>query len=213
MRVPEVHDFGRDQIDIWTSRLGRFKRVAGFILDLFHGFLLVAFLALIGATTGGLIGATWGGFGFLLGLIAGGALGSVAGIAWAKRVFFGGRKPATQPPATATVPVKLSPGAYRWPGVEEQFGRMRKRGILLVLLMGAALLLVYYLHGADQWHLPIPYSLPLLTLEWALVGFMVVLALLMALNARCPKCRRLLWQAAKLHQCPHCGVVLRDSLF
>jgi len=204
MRVRELHDYGRDPIDTWLSRLRRFRRVAGFVLDLFHSLFFVALPALIAAMIGGLIGATWGESGFLLGAIAGGVLGSMAGIAWAKHVFFSGTKPAAGPDAAGEVPGQPGPGAYRWPGVAEEFARRRKRGMALFLPMGAALLVLHYRHR------PVPSSLAPWALEWALVGFMVVLAVLMAWSARCPKCRRFLRQAAKLHQCPHCGVVLRD---
>jgi hypothetical protein len=66
------------------------------------------------------------------------------------------------------------------------------------------------LRVADNVHWPVPHSLPRTALFWGLLGFEIVVALLMLLTIRCPKCRRILWKAAELYECPHCGITLRD---
>ena len=86
---------------------------------------------------------------------------------------------------------------------------MRVRGLALVLLMGMALLTMAYLKVAEEQRLPVPFPMPVMKLDLILLGFIVALVALLALNSRCPKCRRFLWKAFELRQCPHCGVVLR----
>ncbi len=206
MPRPPAYDRGTYQRDIWLARLRWFTRAGGCALDLIHGALLVVFVAMIGAIAGGLIGALFGGsWSFWIGLFAGGMVGGLAGTAWARRVFFSEPRPLPQP-----VPAELTAGAYHWPGVEDQFRRILIRLRVLVALMIAVFLLVVYLRMADEFHWPVPVSFPLTGLAWGFVGLTAVLFLLMVLSTRCPKCRGILWKAAELHQCPHCGVVLRD---
>lgn len=206
MRNSEVQDYGKDEAEVWLQRLRRIRPVAQFILDLFHSLFVVAFPMLIGTVGGALIGGHWGDTAFWFGMAAGGVLGMVLGIYWAKRIFFS--EPRRTVPA-AQARVALSAGAYRWPSVEERFSRMRARGLALVLLIGAALLTMAYLKVADEQRLPVAFSMPVMKLDLILLGFIVALVPLLALNSRCPKCRRFLWKAFELRQCPHCGVVLR----
>jgi hypothetical protein len=206
MRIPEVRDYGNDEAEVWLRRLRRITRVAQLVLDLSHSLFPVAFLMLIGAVAGALIGGRWGEIPFWCGMAFGGVLGMALGIYWARRIFFTEQR--------KTIPAEqahfiLSAGAYRWPGVEERFSRMRNRGLVLALLMGAALIAMAYLNAAAEHGLPVPFSMPAVNLDLILLGFILALLPLLALNSRCPKCRRFLWKALQLRQCPHCGVVLR----
>ena len=206
MRIAEAHDYGKDDAELWLQRLRHIRPVLRFSLDLFHSLFLVAFTTSIGAVAGALVASLWGDGPFWYGMAAGGVLGMVLGVNWVKRVFFSdprGRASATQ------ARVALSAGAYRWPGVEERFSRMRTRGLALVSLMGGALLGMAYLKATTEEELPQPFSMPVVTLNLILLGLIVALAALLALNSRCPKCRHLLWKAFELRECPHCGVVLR----
>ena len=188
---------------MWLQRLRRIRPVAQFILDLCHSLFLVAFTMLIGAVAGSLVGARWDDTVFWYGMAGGGVLGVVLGVYWAKRVFF--REPGSTV-AAMQARVALNAGAYRWPGVEERFSRMRARGLALVFLMGAALVVMAYLNAATKQGLP---SMQVGKLNLILLGLIVALLPLLALNSRCPKCRRFMWKALELRQCPHCGVVLR----
>ncbi len=202
---PPPFDAGWFQAAIWKSRLRRYVHVARVIRDLMHSVWLVAFGVIAGGILGALIGAVGGtSFIFWTGVAAGAALGGTAGGAWAKRLFFSGTGPIEP------MPLEPSPGAPRWPGVEEQFNRILFRLRVLFVLLIAAFLSLCYLAVADDYHWPVPSSLPRAVLTWGSVGFMVVVALLMLLIIRCPKCGGMLWKAAELHECPHCGIVLRD---
>jgi hypothetical protein len=209
MRIPEVQDYGTDQAEVWLVRLRRFGRVAGFALDLGHSLFMVGFSAMAGAAIGMLIAQRWSPNVFWWGVVAGGSLGIVVGIWWAKRVFFSG---PSELAVAGPERVPLSPGAYRWPGVEEAFSRMRMRGLLLALLMGAALLAIAYVGEAGKRGWPLPVPLTAIQADLILLGFILALAALLALNSRCPKCRRFMWIAAHRRQCPHCSVVLRSYL-
>ena len=203
---PPAYDRGSFQAEIWKSRLRQVVRVAGVILDLVHSFWLVALGVLVGGIIGALIGASWEpSFGFWVGMILGALLGGAGGVMWAKRVFFGDAKSYVEP-----LPLEPTPGAPRWPGVEEQFQKVLSRlRVLFVLLIGAFLSLCY-LRVADNYNWPVPSSLPRTILVRGAVGFMVAVGLLMVLITRCPKCGGILWKAMKLYECPHCGIVLRD---
>ena len=202
---PPPFDAGSCQAAIWKSRLRRFVHVARVIRDLMHSVWFVAF----GVIGGGILGALVGGIGgtsftFWVGTATGAALGGTGGGAWAKRLFFSGTDPIEP------MPLDPTPGAPRWPGIEEQFNRILFRLRVLSFLLIGAFLSLCYLAVADDYHWPVPSSLPRAVLTWGSVGFMLVVALLMTLIIRCPKCGGMLWKAAQLHECPHCGIVLRD---
>ena len=171
-----------------------------------HSFLVVALGVIVGGIFGALIGAKWDpSFGFWAGMFLGALLGGAGGVVLAKRFFFSDAKPDVEPSQ-----FESQPGAPRWPGVEEQFQKVLSRlRVLFVLLIGAFLSLCY-LRVADDYHWPVPSSLPRTILVWGAVGFMVAVGLLMVLITRCPKCGGILWKAMKLYECPHCGIVLRD---
>jgi MFS family permease len=171
-----------------------------------HGVLFVVFGILVGAIAGGLIGARWGtSLSFWIGIIVGALLGGAAAGLLAKRAFFT-KDAAENEPA----PLEPTPGAPRWPGVEEQFQKIRFRLRVLFVLLIAPFLFLAYLKIADDLHWPVPppHLRPLLT--WGSLGITILAAALMLLTIRCPKCGGILWRAAELYECPHCGIVLRD---
>ena len=203
---PPAYDRGSFQVEIWKSRIRRLVRVARVVLNLMHSFWFVAFGVIVGGILGTLIGARWDtSFGFWAGLILGALLGGAGGVAWAKRLFFSDAEPDVE-----SMPSEPTPGAPRWPGVEEQFKRILFRLRVLFVLLIAPFLLLCYLPVADDYHWPVPSSLPRTVQTWGSVGLIVLVGLLMMLIIRCPKCGGILWKAAQLYECPHCGIVLRD---
>lgn len=203
---PPAYDRASFQAEIWKSRVRRFVRVARVVRDLIDSAWFVALGFIVGGMLGALIGAMWDtSLSFWVGMILGALVGGTLGGACAKRMFLSGAEPEVEP-----MPSEPAPGAPRWPGVEEQFKKILFRLHVLFGLLITPFLLLCYLRVADRFDWQVPFSLPRMALTWGALGSIVVVALLMLLMIRCPKCRGVLWKAAQLYQCPHCGVVLRD---
>jgi MFS family permease len=193
---PPAYDRGSFQAEIWKSRVRRLVRVARVVRDLMRSFWFVAFGVIVGGILGALIGAIWDtSFSFWAGMILGAVLGGAGGGAWAKRLFFSEAEREVEP-----TPFEPTPGAPRWPGVGEQFEKILFRLRVLFVLLIAPFLLLCYLRVADDYHWPVPSSLPRTVLTWGSVGLIVVVGLLMMLIIRCPKCGRILWKAAQLYE-------------
>lgn len=189
----------------WEDGLRRFVRVGQAVQDFADGIWVVLSGVFAGAIAGAVL-ASWRGVavGFWIGLTAGALAGGAAGAYLAWRVIWKSRKPEARP-----APLTPTPGALRWPGVEEQFRKIRFRAWVLAGLLVAALLAQVYLESADVFDWPVPSSPKATECIWLLVGVELAIALLMFLTIRCPKCRGVLWRAAELYECPHCGVTLR----
>ncbi len=127
-----MHPRAYDRSEDWYVRLRGLIRVLRLARDLARSVCFVALGALLGGVAGAWIGAGWNtDFSFWAGMAAGAAVGSAAGIAGARRLFFHAPR-ATQEPA----PPEPTPGAPRWPGVEEQFRKILFRlRILCIFLM------------------------------------------------------------------------------
>ncbi len=201
-----MHPRAYDQPASWDVRLRRVVRVLRIVRDLAHSLWLVAFGAIVGGIAGAMIGAQWNtAAAFWSGLVAGGSLGAiVAGLA-ARRILFGG-----PPPEEKSEPDGPEPTAPRWPGVEDQFRRILTRMYLLFAVIFPPFLFLAYLKLAPDAGWPVPSWPPEWVFVWGCVGIMLAAAAVLFLVIRCPQCRGVLWNAAKLYQCPHCGVVLRD---
>jgi MFS family permease len=200
---PPPYDRGQFHPPTWLPRLRRAARV---VRDLIHSVWFVAFGMLSGGVAGALIGALWDtSFSFWAGMIVGAVVGGTAGGACAKHLFFSRTEPEVEP-----MPIEPTPGAPRWPGVEERFQKILVRLRILFVLLIVPFLLLCYLNVADDLHWPVPSSKLRVVLIWGAPGVMILAGILMMVLIRCPKCGAILWKAAQLYECPHCGIVLRD---
>ena len=96
------------------------------------------------------------------------------------------------------------------PGVAERFARARVRVILLLIPLGASfclLLLRAKAAGKNSLFPPWMFEDRVIAILFGVAALSLVL---IAVNSRCPQCRRTLPDMIRIRRCPHCGVALRD---
>ena len=201
----KLHDFSKDNIDVWYSRIVKVARVGEFWLDVGRSVLTVLAGVLFGAVAGVLLGGMAPNF-FWAAVVVGAVLGGLAGGTIAKRVFFGDRAALA---ATEGADFAEALFAPHMPGVQEQFARARKREFALFLALVPCGMFLAYLYKAEPgW--PVPGFLPRDQLLWGVLTLFVVMFALLVWNARCPGCGRRIGGLMRLRRCPICGVAFRD---
>ena len=175
------------------SMLSRIIAAAALVQAVLHSVLFTVFLGLVGMVLAAYLGAGW------WVIMGAGVLGLMIGAAVSKRLWFGETKPAPEP----------TPAERRYPGIQDQFERLRARQYVLGALLISALLMLIAVRWAIQQNWPALFGIPR---ERLLAGTLVAVAIVIPLgllNWRCPSCRRNLGRTLSIRQCRHCGMVLR----
>ena len=80
----------------------------------------------------------------------------------------------------------------------------------LTILLCIAFIVTVYVSQAEGRHWPIPTTISTAKLCLAVAASTVTLVILLFLNARCPRCRRVLMRFTELRRCPRAA--LRSGL-
>ena len=184
------------EVDSQLQRIARWMSRA-------HDALGGIFLAVFGGLAGMLI-AAWlqAGIRWIFGA---GVVGLLLGGLLAWRAF----SPDSYPP-----PVRSSwpnPAGWRYPGVQEEFARVRARQILYGALLITTWLAVVALSIASEQKWPRPMRVPWAAIFSLEMAVLVILAVLGWRNWRCPGCHGRLGSRISIRQCPNCGIVLREE--
>lgn len=199
MPTAPQHDYERDRIEQGFDRLRRVGRVLESIESALLSILLIVFGVLAGAMAGAAVTREW------TGIITGAVLGIAAGVWLAKR------KSVREHVLTADLP-EVVPGLHapHLPGVQEQFARVRVRIVILTIPLCVSLGILLMMAKAGRSASPFPHWMHEARFISILFGVAAVSLVFIAVNSRCPQCRRRLRDAVRLRKCPNCGVALRD---
>jgi hypothetical protein len=199
MPTAPKHDYERDGIEQGFDRIRRVGRILGSIESALLSILLVVFGVLAGAIAGAAVTREW------IGIITGAVVGAAAGV-WLAR-----RKLVREHLIAADVP-EAAPGidAPHLPGVQEQFARARARIVMLTIPLCVSLGILLIMAKAGRRASPFPAWMHEAQCIATLFGVAAASLVFIAVNSRCPQCRRRLPDVIRIRQCPNCGVSLRD---
>ena len=177
--TPPKHDYERDRTETAFDRLRRLAHGLEIIEAVVLSIVLVVFGVLIGAVAGAMTTREW------VGIVVGAILGAAAGVWLARRRLVRSHTFAAKLPEVA--PALDAP---HMPGIQEQFSRVRARIVALCFPFTASVGLMLIIAKDAGRTLPLPawmHETRSIVILFAVAAASLVL---IAVNSRCPQCRR-----------------------
>ena len=199
MTTAPKHDYERDRIEQGFDRLRRAGRILESIESALLRILLVVFGVMAGAMAGAAITREW------TGIVTGAVVGCASGVWLAKRKWV--REHVLAADLPDVVPGLNAP---HLPGVQEQFAQARVRIVILTIPLCVSLGILLMMAKEGRGASPFPDWMHQAQFIAILFGVAAASLVFIAVNSRCPQCRRRLHDVVRIRKCPNCGVALRD---